>query len=93
MKKANRNQTTFSSKPLGVTAWIFLANKFVNSLKTVSMYLRIGLPKNSSHAALGRLELFLRWALRVQTHFFQEVLVVVVGVGFVGQDDRAFGQV
>jgi hypothetical protein len=26
-RKANRKQTIFSSKPLDVTAWIFLANK------------------------------------------------------------------
>ena len=30
MEKANRKQTIFSSKPLGVTAWIFLEN---NALK------------------------------------------------------------
>ncbi len=64
MEKASRNQTIFSSKPLGVTAWIFLENGFVNPLNTVSMYWRIGLPKNASHAGIGRLEFFLRWAFR-----------------------------
>jgi len=64
MEKASRNQTIFNSKPLGVTAWIFLANKLVNRLKIVSMYWRIGLPKNSSHISIGLLEFFLRWALR-----------------------------
>ena len=64
MEKASRNQTIFSSKPLGVTAWIFPANKSLNRLKTVSMYCRIGLPTNSSHAGIGRLEFFLRWAFR-----------------------------
>jgi len=29
----------------------------------------------------------------MQANFFEEILVVIVGVGFVGQDDRAFGQV
>ena len=62
MEKANRKQTIFSSKPLGVTAWIFLANKVVSRLKTVSMCWRIGFPRNSSHAGIGRLEFFLRWA-------------------------------
>ena len=64
MEKANRKQTIFSSKPLGVTAWILLANNALKLLKTVSMYWRVGLLKNSSHAAIGRLDLFLRWALR-----------------------------
>jgi hypothetical protein len=63
MEKANRKQTIFSSKPLGVTAWIFLENIALKLLKTVSMYWRVGLLKNSSHAAIGRLDLFLRWAL------------------------------
>jgi hypothetical protein len=54
MEKANRKQTIFSSKPLGVTAWIFLANNALKLLKTVSMYWRVGLLKNSSHAAIGR---------------------------------------
>lgn len=35
----------FSSKPPGVTTWIFFENRFVNLLKTVSMYWRICLPK------------------------------------------------
>jgi hypothetical protein len=30
---------------------------------------------------------------QMQANFFEEILVVIVGVGFVGQDDRAFGQV
>jgi hypothetical protein len=60
MEKANRKQTIFSSKPLGVTAWIFLANNALKLLKTVSMYWRVGLLKNSSHAAIGRLDPFLR---------------------------------
>lgn len=64
MEKASRKQTIFSSKPLGVTAWIFLANKALSRLNTVSMYWRIGLPKNSSQAGIGRLDLFLRWAFR-----------------------------
>lgn len=38
MEKAKRKQTIFNSKPLGVTAWIFLANMALNSLKTVSIY-------------------------------------------------------
>ncbi len=38
MEKANRKQTIFNSKPLGVTAWIFLANNALKLLKTVSMY-------------------------------------------------------
>jgi hypothetical protein len=50
MEKANRKQTIFSSKPLGVTAWILLANNALKLLKTVSMYWRVGLLKNSSHA-------------------------------------------
>jgi hypothetical protein len=60
MEKASRNHTIFSSKPLGVTAWIFLANKLVSRLKTVSMYWRIGLPRNASHGGISRLEFFLR---------------------------------
>jgi hypothetical protein len=64
MEKANRNQTIFSSKPRGVTAWIFLGKKLVSRLKTVSMYWRIGLLRNSSHAAIGLLEFFLRWAFK-----------------------------
>ncbi|MDX6382360.1 MAG: hypothetical protein QOI57_3384, partial [Rubrobacteraceae bacterium] len=32
MEKASRKQTIFSSKPLGVTAWIFLGNKLVSRL-------------------------------------------------------------
>src|SRR5918997_2142288 len=55
IEKANRKQTIFNSKPLGVTAWIFLANKVVSRLKTVSMCWRIGFPRNSSHAGSGRL--------------------------------------
>jgi hypothetical protein len=43
---------------------IFLENRLVMPLKTVSMYLRIGLLKNSSHAGSGRLEFFLRCAFR-----------------------------
>src|SRR5215216_1009667 len=77
MEKANRKQTIFSSKPLGVTAWIFLGNKLLSRLKIVSMYWRMGLPKNSSHAGIGRLE---------------QVLIVIVGVALVGENDRAFGQ-
>ena len=38
MEKASRKQTIFNSKPLGVTAWIFLENIALNLLKTVSMY-------------------------------------------------------
>jgi hypothetical protein len=34
------------------------------ALKTVSMYWRMGLPKNSSHKVIGLLDLFLRWAFR-----------------------------
>lgn len=45
MGKASRKQMIFSSKPLGVTTWIFFENRFVNLLKTVSMYWRICLPK------------------------------------------------
>jgi len=37
MEKASRNHTIFNSKPLGVTAWIFLANKLLSPLNTVSM--------------------------------------------------------
>ncbi len=50
MEKANRKQTIVSSKPLGVTAWIFLENIALKLLKTVSMYWRAGLLKNSSHS-------------------------------------------
>ena len=64
MEKANRKQTIFSSKPRGVTAWIFLGKKLVSRLKTVSMYWRIGLPKNSSHAGTCLFEFFFRWAFR-----------------------------
>jgi hypothetical protein len=60
MEKANRKQTIFNSKPLGVTAWIFLANNALSLLKTVSMYWRVGLLKNSSHRAIDRLGFFLR---------------------------------
>ncbi len=60
MEKVSRNQAIFSSKPLGVTAWIFPAHKALNRPKTVSMYWRIGLPKKSSHAGTGRLEFFRR---------------------------------
>ena len=63
MEKASRKQTIFNSKPLGVTAWIFLENIALNLLKTVSMYWRIGLPKNSSQAGIGLFEFFLRWAV------------------------------
>jgi hypothetical protein len=45
MEKAKRKQTIFSSKPLGVTASIFLANNALKLLKTVSMYWRVGLLK------------------------------------------------
>jgi len=38
MEKASKKQTTFNSKPVGVTAWIFLENKALNPLKTVLMY-------------------------------------------------------
>ena len=72
MEKASTNQTIFSSKPLGVTAWILLANNALNLLKTVSMYWRVGLLKNSSHAAIGRLDLFLRWALRCKPTSFSK---------------------
>jgi hypothetical protein len=42
-------------------------------LKTVSMYWRVvGLLKNSSHAAIGRLDLFLRWALRCKPTSFSK---------------------
>jgi hypothetical protein len=34
--------------------------KALKLLKTVSMYWRVGLLKNSSHGAIGRLEFFLR---------------------------------
>ena len=64
MEKASRKQTIFNSKPRGVTAWIFLGKKLLRRLKTVSMYWRIGFPKNFSYAGSGRLEFFLRWALR-----------------------------
>src|SRR5918993_896080 len=64
MEKANSKQTIFSSKPLGVTAWIFLAINALKLVKTVSMYWPVGLLKNCSHAAIGRLDLFFRWALR-----------------------------
>ena len=64
MEKASRKQTIFSSKPHGVTAWIFLGKKLVSRLKTVSMYWRIGLPKNSSHADICLFEFFLRWAFK-----------------------------
>ncbi len=64
MEKANREQTIFSSNPFGVTAWIFLENNALTLLKTVSMYWRVGLLRNSSHAGSCRLEFFLRWAFR-----------------------------
>ena len=64
MEKAKRKQTIFNSNPLGVTAWVFLANNALTLPNTVSMYWRVGLLKNSSHAGIGRLDLFLRWALR-----------------------------
>jgi hypothetical protein len=51
MEKARRKQTIFSSKPFGVTAWIFLGKKLVSVPKTVSMYWRIGLPRNLSHGS------------------------------------------
>jgi len=38
MEKVSRKQTISSSKPLGVTAWIFLENSTLSLLKTVSMY-------------------------------------------------------
>jgi hypothetical protein len=41
-----------------------LGEQALNRLKTVSTYWRTGLPKNSSHMGIGRLEFFLRWALR-----------------------------
>jgi hypothetical protein len=34
MEYANRKQTIFNSKPLGVTAWIFLANSALKLLVT-----------------------------------------------------------
>jgi hypothetical protein len=37
MEKASKKQTIFSSKPRGVTAWIFLGNRLVSRLKTVSI--------------------------------------------------------
>lgn len=64
IEKATREQTIFNSKPRGVTACIFLENISLNPLNTVSIYWRIGLPRNSSHAGIGLLEFFLRWALR-----------------------------
>jgi hypothetical protein len=39
-------------------------------LKTVSMYWRVGLLKNSSHGAIGRLDLFLRLCFEVQADLF-----------------------
>jgi hypothetical protein len=63
MEKASRKQTIFNSKPCGVTACILPENKRLNCPKTVSIYWRTGLPKNSSHAGIGRLEFFLRWLL------------------------------
>jgi hypothetical protein len=58
MEKAKRKQTIFNSKPLGVTAWIFLENIALNVLKTVSMYWRMGFARNSVQAECGRLDLF-----------------------------------
>ena len=61
MEKARSKQTIFNLKFLGVTAWIlFLGKKLVNRLKTVSMYWQAGFPRNSCHAANGRLEFLLR---------------------------------
>jgi hypothetical protein len=70
MEKASRKQTIFSSKPLGVTAWIFLENNALSLPKTVSMYRRVGLLKNSSHGGNCRLEFFLRLCFEVQTDLF-----------------------
>ena len=64
MEKANRKQTIFSSKPLDVAACIFFGKKLVSRLKTVSMYWRVGLPRHSYHAGIGRLE-FLKALLRM----------------------------
>ena len=61
MEKANRKQTIFNSKPLGVTAWIFLENSVLSLLKTVSMYWRMGFARNSLDAECGRLDLFFLW--------------------------------
>jgi len=69
METASRNQNIFSSKPRDVTAWIFLENNPVNPPKTVSMYWRTGLPKNSSHEGIGLLEFFLRLCFEVQADF------------------------
>jgi hypothetical protein len=60
IKKASRKKTIFSSKPLGVTGWTFFENSLLNSLKTISMYWRTGLPRYSSRADSDSLEFFLR---------------------------------
>ncbi len=62
-RKSQRKQTIFDSKPLGVTAWIFLENMQLNSPKIVSMYWRMGFAKNSVHAECGRLEFFFLWQM------------------------------
>src|SRR4051812_5046188 len=49
----------------------FFENRLVMPLKTVSMYLRTGLPKNSSHIGIGRLEFFLRCAFRFRPTSFR----------------------
>jgi hypothetical protein len=48
MEKANRKQTIFTSKPLGIAAWFLLANCALELLKTVSLYWRVGLLKTST---------------------------------------------
>ena len=63
MAKARTKQTTFSSNPSAVTAWIFLGNSAPIWLKLVSMRLRIRCWMYSTNGANGRLEFFLRKGL------------------------------
>ena len=73
MEKANKKQTIFSSKPLDVTAWIFLANNALKLLKAVSMYWRVGLLKEllpCGHWPLG--SLLALWALRCKPTSFSK---------------------
>ena len=73
-----------------MTAWIFLGKKLLSRLKPslctgADRLAQKLLPRR--HLSLGVL---LSLGFRAQTDLLEQILVVVVGVGFVGAGDRAF---
>ncbi len=82
MEEAKRKQTIFNSKPLGVTAWIFLGNNAPGLLKTVSMYWRTGFAGTPCMPSVA-VRVPLPSGDEIHSDLLEKILVRVVGATLV----------